>query len=218
MQRSRSRRHSAIGPAAERRSLRSSGRFLREYPSAPRTRHDTTKTHHTTPHHTKLHPTTYVCLRAYVRAQASARKRRTCVYLFFDGVPSEGTGPTATLLRSRDAHKIPFTFISCTARTAGRRHPCRPRTHALRRRAAFRVRRKTRPQATDGGAWHVTRCRCAVGNGRHHIRCLCHRCCRVCVHPHARACVPVRACMRVLCPCRCLCGVFACSSAAAGCV
>ena len=40
------------------------------------------------------------------------------MYLFFDGVPSEGKEPTERLLLSRPAQKIPFTFVSCTGRSS----------------------------------------------------------------------------------------------------
>ena len=46
--------------------------------------------------------------------RAVQRPGRTAVYLFFDGVPSEGSAETARLLLSRPAAKIPFTFVTCT--------------------------------------------------------------------------------------------------------
>ena len=46
--------------------------------------------------------------------RAAQRPGRTAVYLFFDGVPSEGSAETARLLLSRPAAKIPFTFVTCT--------------------------------------------------------------------------------------------------------
>jgi hypothetical protein len=44
--------------------------------------------------------------------RAKQRPGRTAVYLFFDGEPSEGSGPTERLLLSRPAAKIPFTFVT----------------------------------------------------------------------------------------------------------
>jgi hypothetical protein len=49
-------------------------------------------------------------------ARAMTRPAKTCVYLFFDGAPSEGKQATEQLLLRRNAAKIPFTFVTCTGR------------------------------------------------------------------------------------------------------